>query len=119
MNDHRPTLRDLLKEHDPARGSEGLSGEERALIRRAVVRAAGEPTPRGSLVPLWAAAGVVAALAIGAGLAIWPRPGPAPSLPAPDTAGVDETTGRSRRELHIVTPGGTQVVWVLDSEFRL
>jgi hypothetical protein len=126
MNDDRPSVRDLLKRHDPALRREGLTEEEQARMRRAVMRAAGEtPAPRTlsdrllPLVPRWTAAGVLAVLAIGAGLTLWPRQRPAPALPESDAAGLARTTDRSRRELHIVTPGGTQVVWVLDSDFRL
>lgn len=124
MNDDRRSVRDMLKRHDPALRCDGLTGEEQARIRRAAVRAAGESlstrTPAARLlpfVPRWTAAGILVALAIGAGLGLWPRLRPDPS-PAHGTAGVVEAAP-SRRELHIVTPGGTQVVWVLDSDFRL
>jgi hypothetical protein len=118
MSGHPPSLRDLLKAHDPARGQEELSGDDRIRMRRTLVQAAGAAAAR-PLFPRWAVAGVLAALAIGAGLGFWMRQMPAPGPLPPGAAMVPGSTGHSRREVHIVTPGGTQVVWVLDSDFRL
>ena len=118
MSEERPSVRDLLRRHDPARRSGELSDEERTRMRRAVVRAAAA-APRSAGVPRWAVPLMAAVLVAGAGLGLWARLRQAPLPPPREGAGVVEARTRARRELHIVTPGGTRVVWVLDSEFRL
>jgi len=118
MSGNRPTLSDLLRRHDPARGAEGLSDEERARMRRMAVRAVASPS--GSpIVPRWVLAGMVSVVVAGAGIGLWARLRQSPLQAPPVGAGLMEARAHSRRELHIVTPGGTQVVWVLDSEFKL
>jgi hypothetical protein len=120
----QPSLRDLLRRHDAARRSPEMSEEDRVRMRRAVVRAAAAPA-RAFGMPRWAVPAMAAVLLAGAALGLWARFTRAP-LPSPrEGAGVVEAKfvesagTHSRRELHIVTPGGTQVVWVLDSDFRL
>ena len=111
---HDPSLRALLKRHDPAAGEAGLTQEERIRLRRAVVGATGRARGRTGHLRR-ALVGTLALATLVVGLGLWklrPRPDTAPPVasavrPAPES-----------REVHIVTPGGTQVVWILSSDFR-
>ena len=113
-------LRDLLKDADPVVNEPPLSDADAQRMRRAIV-AEGESRQssfvewtRGS----WAAATVVIAVTIAVSLSRWTRPGEnvlrdtaaaAPGVAVPEAA--------TRRQVQLIAPGGTRVIWVFNSDF--
>jgi hypothetical protein len=86
-------LKDILRKGDPAAGEPGLSADEIRAMRRTVLSAVPEPRRRGWLLPVLAAAAVLA-IAAALVLSLWRSPEPAapkiaapavPNLPAPPT----------------------------------
>lgn len=113
-------LRDWLKDADPVVNEPPLSDADAQRMRRLIV-AAGESRQssfvewtRGS----WAAATVVIAVTIALSMSRWMRPGEdgvrdtatrAPGIAAPETA--------TRRQVQLIAPGGTRVIWILNPDF--
>jgi len=135
MNDRE--LRELLQRNDPAREIAPLGEREIAEMRRVVLRAAPEAPRRGEVpgrhhAPLAWGGVLVTLLVMSAGLWLATRtaaPGLMPSAdrPAISTSGPGRS-GRtqpgdarpaSTRQIQMVTPGGTRVVWVLNSDLKL
>jgi hypothetical protein len=109
------TLQARLREDDPAEAE--LADADVQEMRRLVVAAAGSPaTVSGWSWPPLAVAALVA-LMVGGGLLAGRRAAErdvvvpiAPEAPPP---------GGERRQLQFSTPGGTRIIWVFDSEFKL
>jgi hypothetical protein len=113
-------LRDRLRDGDPVVNEPPLSDVDALRMRRVIV-AAGESRQssigdwaRGS----WAAVTVVIALAIAVSLSPWSRPLPerrnsnvdAPSLTSPELG--------TRRQVQLIAPGGTRVIWIFNDNFK-
>ena len=112
-------LRDWLKDADPVVNEPPLSDADAQRMRRLIV-AAGESRQssfvewaRGS----WAVATVVIAVTIALSMSRWMQPGEdkvrdtaaaAPGI-APETV--------TRRQVQLIAPGGTRVIWVFNSDF--
>jgi hypothetical protein len=104
-------LREQLRTTDPVAGEPGLSQTEVQAMRRAVVSAATDTRRAGWSPGRLAVAGALAftvVLAVFAG-SIFER-GREESIPPLAT---------ELRQLQFETPGGTRVVWVLNSQFDL
>lgn len=105
-NDRDLRLRALLRQADPARDGGEPDAEETARLRRRVLSQPVAPD-RAPVPPLrWAAA--AAALLLVLALAAGERR-LGPRAPAPAAA----TALAATRQIHFRTPGGTQIVWVL------
>ena len=119
MTDLRTLLHGALGNEEDAR----LTIDEAAAMRRVVVaaaRAGGGESPRIWFAPLAVAATVVAMVA--AGIAIGGRFDASPAVGVPGDAGVDvpatQTPDRTR-QLQFSTPGGTRIIWILNSDLNL
>jgi len=115
-------LRDWLKDADPVVNEPPLSDADVRRMRQAIVAAAGESQAwsfadwtRGS----WAAATVVIAVTIALSMSRWMGPGedgtreavaPAPGLTDQETA--------TRRQVQLIAPGGTRVIWIFNADFK-
>lgn len=114
-------LRDWLIEGDPVANESPLSETDVQRMRHAIVTA-GESHDswfadwaRGS----WAAATVVVALTIAVSLSRWQASSGdgrhasadvAPTVAAPETG--------ARRQVQLIAPGGTRVIWIFNDEFQ-
>ena len=112
-------LRDWLKDADPIVNEPPLSDGDAQRMRRAVV-AAGEAAPSRSVWTRhsWVVASVVAALTIAVGVGQWLRPDHeegASVIEAPSTTLPDAST---RRQVQLIAPGGTRVIWVFNDDFQ-
>ena len=113
-------LRDWLKDGDPVATEPPLSDVDRRRMWQAIVAASGiRQSPfadwaRGS----WAAATVVVGLTIAMGMTRWYTPAPdvrpeqveAPTVTAPEHA--------TRRQVQLIAPGGTRVIWIFNADFK-
>jgi hypothetical protein len=119
--------RTVLREVDARSEEDRLSPEETEAMRR-VVLATGSttaPDPKGWswMRPMFVAATVVAMIAVGIvarrfDLSVAPE--------APSTTQAEVSPGTSaavvvvpNRQLQFLTPGGTRIIWVFNSEFDL
>jgi hypothetical protein len=113
-------LRDWLKEGDPVASEPPLTDVYRRRMRQAIVAASdSRQSPfadwaRGS----WAAATVVVGLTIAMGMTRWHTH--APDLPpaqveAPAVTAPERTT---RRQVQLIAPGGTRVIWIFNADFK-
>jgi hypothetical protein len=115
MND----VRDWLKDADPVANEPPLSDTDVQRMRRAVLSADGSAHPfadwaRGS----WAAATVLVALTIAVSMSRWAKPsdvrpvnnGVVSSAAAPEPV--------ARRQVQLIAPGGTRVIWIFNDEFK-
>jgi len=119
MND----LRDLLRDADPVAHEAPLAEPDAQQMRRAIVAAA---DAHGSSVvgwrrTSWATASVVIAVTVAIGISRWFEPGDEP----PDETRVNAVreapasgARESRRQLQLITPGGTRVIWVFNEDFK-
>jgi hypothetical protein len=108
------TLQARLREDDPAEAE--LPDADVQEMRRLVVAAAGPAAVSAWTLPPVAVAALVA-LMVGGGLLAGRRAAErdvvvpiAPEAPP---------RGGERRQLQFSTPGGTRIIWVFDSEFKL
>ena len=113
-------LRDWLKEGDPVASEPPLSNEDRRRMRQAIAAASDSRQSsfadwaRGS----WAAATVVVGLTIAMGRTRWYTPAPdvRPALvEAPAVTGPEPAT---RRQVQLIAPGGTRVIWIFNADFK-
>ena len=115
-------LRDWLKDGDPVASEPPLCDVDRRRMRQAIV-AAGESHittsfadwARGS----WAAATVMVALMIAVGVNRWFTPLPesrAADVPALST--IASPVSGERRQMQMIAPGGTRVIWIFNSDFQ-
>jgi hypothetical protein len=115
MND----VRDWLKAEDPVVSEPPLSAVDAQRMRRAVVSAGESYQPsfgdwaRGS----WAVATVFVALTIAVSVSRWSKPWEdlRPANDAPITA---QPEAGVRRQLQLIAPGGTRVIWIFNDEFN-
>ena len=119
MTDLRTLLHDALGNEEDER----LTIDEAAAMRRVVIAAARDSvgeSPRIWFAPLAVAATVVAMVAVG--IAMGGRFDATAARAVPDDAGVDvpatQTPGRAR-QLQFSTPGGTRIIWILNSDLNL
>jgi hypothetical protein len=114
-------LRDWLNAGDPVANEPPLSDADAQRMRRAIVGAGESRQPvfgdwaRGT----WAAATVVVALTIAVGMSRWARPSAdisranadsAPTVAAPEPG--------ARRQMQLIAPGGTRVIWIFNADFQ-
>jgi hypothetical protein len=105
----------MLSQGDPLADDPGISDQQRAAMRRATLVEVSE-----SAAPFWRqlapALSTAALLAVALGVTWWPaaleRP-PAPPILEEGAATVDS----EERRIQFETPGGTLVVWILNSDF--
>jgi len=114
MND----VRDWLKEADPIANEPPLSDAEVQRTRRAIVTASESSRSfadwaRGS----WAAATVAIALTIAVGMSRWMTPAPDAGVRADVPSSVVSEVG-VRRQMQLIAPGGTRVIWIFNDEFK-
>jgi hypothetical protein len=114
-------VRDWLKEGDPVANEPALSEADAQRMRRVVVAA--EASARSSFADWargsWAAATIVVALTIAVSMSRWASSSPdvpvanvdaAPTL-APQEPG-------ARRQVQLIAPGGTRVIWIFNDDFK-
>lgn len=119
--------RTLLREVDARNEDEQLSADDAESMRRALLAAAAKTTPehiRGFWMrPLVVAATVVAIIAVG--IVAERRvdlPAPVESPIAQGDSIADARTAQvsePNRQLQFLTPGGTRIIWVFNSDFDL
>jgi hypothetical protein len=113
-------LRDQLTAGDPVADEPPLSHEDVQRMRRAI---AGGESPRPSFGDLargsWAAATVVIAVTIAIGMSRWSSPASDVSR-APVTEPWPSVTQEAgaRRQVQLIAPGGTRVIWIFNADFK-
>jgi len=124
MTDWRTLLRDVNARED----EEQLSADEAESIRRAVLAAASTPAPEPKgwpwMRPMMVAATVTAVIVAGvvAGRRFDVSTPPASPAIQVGAANADAQTVQAalpNRQLQFLTPGGTRIIWVFNSEFDL
>jgi hypothetical protein len=114
-------LGDWLQEGDPIASEPPLSDADSQRMRQAVVAAVDRPQPffadlaRGS----WAAATVMVALTMAAGAHRWFAP--LPETRRSDVQAVPiaaAPTPGERRQVQLIAPGGTRVIWIFNADFQ-
>jgi hypothetical protein len=111
-------LHDWLKEGDPIASEPPLSDADAQRMRQAVLAASDVPKPflarwgRGS----WVAVTVMAALTIAAGVHRWFTPLPEPR--SADVRAVAAPAPGERRQVQLIAPGGTRVIWIFNADFQ-
>src|SRR5262245_52119171 len=114
MND----VRDWLKDADPVANEPPLSDADVQRMRRAIV-AASESThsfadwARGSL----AVATVAIAVTIAVGMSRWMMPAPDVDVSA-DVSPSVVIDVPARRQMQLIAPGGTRVIWIFNDDFK-
>jgi hypothetical protein len=115
MND----LRDRLQDADPVAREAPLAEHDAQQMRRAIVTAA---DAHGSSSvswrrTSWATASVVIAISVAIGISRWREPREV--TPVNTVREVPASRAReSRRQLQLITPGGTRVIWVFNEDFK-
>jgi uncharacterized iron-regulated membrane protein len=114
-------LRGWLKDADPVASEPPLSDAEAQRMRRAMMAAAEEPAPafaiwgRGS----WAAVCVALAVSVALGIDRWSKADEIRGRDVADTRpGVAAPDGSTRRQIQLIAPGGTRVIWIFNEEFE-
>ncbi len=116
MNDD---VRDWLKDADPVANESPLSDADVQRMRRAIV-AAGESShsfadwARGS----WAAATVVVAVTIAVSMSRWTKSGETPRVSGDITTTAAPPDRPTRRQVQLIAPRGTRVIWIFNDEFN-
>lgn len=111
-------VRDWLQDGDPVANEPPLSDADVLRMRRAIV-SAGESThsfadwARGS----WAAATIAIALTIAVGMSRWMTPVPNADVSA-DVPSTAASEVGSRRQMQLIAPGGTRVIWIFNDNFK-
>ena len=114
-------LRDWLKDGDPVTNELPLSEADVQRMRRAIA-AAGESQAssfsdwaRGS----WAMATVVVAVTIAVGMTGWFTPQPdVRNGDALATSTSEPSQPAARRQVQLIAPGGTRVIWIFNADFQ-
>lgn len=115
MND----IRRLLQEGDPLTREPLMSADAADRMRRVVL---GETRQRPVAPPMFVMA-MSGALSLVVGAGIWAVQGPTTERPAPvavkwidgGETEMSASTSASRRQVQFSTPGGTRVIWQLDT----
>jgi hypothetical protein len=114
-------LRDWLRDGDPVVNEPPLSEADVQRMRRAVVDAGESHAStfsdwaRGS----WATATVVVALTIAVGMTRWFAP--LPNVRNGDTGATstsEPSQPAARRQVQMIAPGGTRVIWIFNDDFN-
>jgi hypothetical protein len=113
-------LRHWLKEGDPVANEPPLSESDVQGMRRAIT-AAGDSHAvsfpdwaRGS----WAAATVVVAVTILVGMTRWFTPLPDVRNGDAGATPTSEPSQPARRQVELIAPGGTRVIWIFNADFQ-
>ncbi|MCH7781197.1 MAG: hypothetical protein IH848_10145 [Acidobacteria bacterium] len=116
----RDEIRELLRQGDPAGNDRGLGADEAARMRRRIVtEATTRKAPLFRPIPALAAAAIII-LVVATGWRFL-----RPEVPAgPDGSKTAAVPGpaapeRRTRQVQFLTPGGTRIIWLLDSEFEV
>jgi hypothetical protein len=114
-------LRDWLKDGDPVANEPPLSEADVQRMRRAIADAGESPASsfsdwaRGS----WATATVVVALTIAVGMTRWFTPLPnVRNGDAGATSTSEPSQPAARRQVQMIAPGGTRVIWIFNPDFQ-
>lgn len=107
-------LRELLQEHDPAKDGRELASDELSSMREHVVQEAERPSQRRFRPIRWVTAAALLFLLVTSSW-IWLRQGVS-EVPAQTEV---EQSERRTRQVQFSTPGGTRIIWLLDSEFEV
>ena len=116
---------DRLRSADPVDGEPPPSAEDLRRMRHAVTAAARDARPaRAWGRPAWIAAVTAVVMVAGVSVDQLRRAqgrGASVASPrdAPGASAMSTGLARQRRQLQFVTPGGTRVIWVFDSEFEI
>jgi hypothetical protein len=113
-------LRDRLRDGDPVVNEPPMSDADALRMRRVIV-AAGESRQsafgdwaRGS----WAAVTVVIAMAIAVSMSPWSRPLPERRNSNVDARSIPAAEPGTRRQVQLIAPGGTRVIWIFNADFK-
>ena len=106
-----------LREGDPA-AAERLTKDDADAMRRLIVATAREERPHAVWWPRALAFASVVALMVVASAVGARQLADREQVAAPGAAGAALESGE-RRQLQFSTPGGTRIIWVFNSEFRL
>ena len=114
-------VRDWLREGDPVADESPLSDTDLQRMRRAIVAAAeSHDSPltdwaRGS----WAAATVVVGITIAVGMSRWMEQQPRSIPDAHQRAtSADRVEIAAPRQMQLIAPRGTRVIWIFNDEFN-
>jgi hypothetical protein len=107
----REDFREQLRTTDPITNEPGLSETEVEVMRRVIVAAATDAHHAGWSPWRLALAGTLAFTVV---LSLFIS-----TIFAPDRPASTEPPATEQRQLQFETPGGTRVVWVLNSKFNL
>jgi hypothetical protein len=115
-------LRDWLNEADPVANEPPLSDTDVQRMRQAIVAAADESHQwsfadwaRGS----WAAATVAIALTIAVGMSRWMTPTEhVHGVNADVASAANAPEPGTRRQVQLIAPGGTRVIWIFNADFN-
>jgi hypothetical protein len=113
-------LRDWLKADDPVAHEPAQSDLDVQRMRRTIVSAAeSHDSPftdwaRGS----WAVATVIVALTFAVSMSGWLTPSPDVRREVDAAPTVAPSEPGSRRQLQMIAPGGTRVIWIFNDDFR-
>ncbi len=114
-------LRDWLKDGDPVANEPSLSDTDVQRMRHAIVSA--DDTRQSFFADwargVWAAATVAVALIIAVSMSRWQG---SPETARHATAHVAPTVAApeigARRQVQLIAPGGTRVIWIFNDEFQ-
>jgi hypothetical protein len=108
-----------LREADPVPREPGLSNEQKAAMRRAILAAV--PAERTTAVGFWKSLSMAAALTVIVAIGVMSvhrgdtvRTGE--QMPPPPASG---SSGGGRTQVQFSTPGGTRIIWTLDPNFHM
>lgn len=120
MKEHEDSDRigDLLRANDPARGAELSEVDARVMKTRILSEAEPRP-PAGWRHPVWALIVLLVVLAIAVNLNHDNETEGLTSVPVVSNASQEEVVQPTVRQVQYETPGGTRVIWTLDSDFEL
>jgi len=113
-------LRDWLRDGDPVASEPPLSEMDRRRMRQAIVTVGEtQQSPfadwvRGS----WGVATVVIGLTIAVGTTRWFTPGPDVRQAHVDAPSVAVPEHVTRRQVQLIAPGGTRVIWIFNADFK-
>jgi hypothetical protein len=111
-------IRDRLRDADPLLTDPGLSRDDVARMRRAVLDAAQAP-PRETGLHWKKTLPIAAAVALMAGAGIDTARRVSRQTPLPAAAAAPDATAVTKTQVHFSTPGGTRIIWTIDPAFTL
>jgi hypothetical protein len=108
-----------LRDADPVPREAGLSNEQKAAMRRAILAAV--PAARTAAISFWKNLSMAAALTVIVAIGVMSvhrgdtvRAGE--QMPPPPASG---SSGSGRTQVQFSTPGGTRIIWTLDPNFQM